>query len=65
MVIADILDADVNGNIDPETSNQDEGTTLLTYLSKSPKLLLSLVSHETLKAYISDQWKKKALLIFW
>ena len=39
MVIADILDADVNGNIDPETSNQDEGTTLLTYLSKSPKLV--------------------------
>jgi hypothetical protein len=65
MVIADILDADINGDVEPETSSTTEGTSLLAYLSKHPKVLLPLVSHDTLKAYIADQWQKKALMIFW
>ena len=38
-VIADILDADVNGDVDPHSVNIDEGTPLFTYLSKKPKLV--------------------------
>jgi hypothetical protein len=63
-IIADILDADINGDVDASNAS-NEGTTLLTYLSKRPKLLLSLVSHDTLKGYIADQWQKKALVTFW
>ena len=38
-MIADILDADVNGDVDPHSVNMDEGTSLFTYLSKKPKLV--------------------------
>ena len=39
MVIADILDADINGDVEPETSSTTEGTSLLAYLSKHPKVV--------------------------
>jgi hypothetical protein len=64
MVIADILDADINGDVDSHVKDEDKGASLLGYLSKRPSLLISLVSHDTLKAYITDQWRRKALGIF-
>ena len=38
-MIADILDADINGDVDPHSSSANEGTSLFTYLRDKPKLV--------------------------
>ena len=39
MVIADILDADINGDVDSHVKDEDKGASLLGYLSKRPSLV--------------------------